>query len=149
MAKVGGGQPRIACCARPRNDTSLPASPCAAPLLRNTRAHTPLKTRAKTHSKNKNKTQLEGVSFTYPGASAPALTGVSAMVRLSSRVAVLGRNGAGKSTLVKLMTGEMRPSPGGKIWRHPNLRLAYVAQHAFHHVDEHLDTTPVRYVLHR
>ena len=50
---------------------------------------------------------------------------------------------------VKIMTGELRPAPGGKVWRHPNLRLAYVAQHAFHHVDEHLDTTPVRYVLHR
>ena len=28
------------------------------------------------------------------------------------------------------------------MWRHPNLRVAYVAQHAFHHIEQHLDKTP-------
>jgi ATPase subunit of ABC transporter with duplicated ATPase domains len=28
------------------------------------------------------------------------------------------------------MTGELRPDTGGgTVWRHPNLRIAYVAQH--------------------
>lgn len=30
--------------------------------------------------------------------------------------------------------------------RHPNLRVAYVAQHAFHHLEEHLDISPNRQV---
>jgi hypothetical protein len=32
------------------------------------------------------------------------------------------------------------------VWKHPNLRLAYVAQHAFHHVEQHLDMTPSQYI---
>jgi ATPase subunit of ABC transporter with duplicated ATPase domains len=69
-------------------------------------------------------------------------------VRLSSRVAVVGANGAGKSTLIKLLTAEMKPNDG-KVDRHPNLRLAYVAQHAFHHIEDCLDISPVRYILRR
>ena len=34
----------------------------------------------------------------------------------------------------------------GTVWRHPNLRLAYVAQHAFHHVEQHLDLPPEKYI---
>jgi elongation factor 3 len=47
------------------------------------------------------------------------------------------------------MTGEHKPDTGSQVWRHPNLRLAYVAQHAFHHLEEHLDTTPLKYMFHR
>lgn len=32
------------------------------------------------------------------------------------------------------------------MWRHPNLRVAYVAQHAFHHVELHLNSTPAEYI---
>jgi len=35
------------------------------------------------------------------------------------------------------------------VWKHPNMRFAYVAQHAFHHLEKHLDKTPVEYVLWR
>ena len=44
-------------------------------------------------------------------------------------------NGAGKSTLIKLLTGEMQPQAGA-VWKHPNTRVAYVAQHAFHHLEQ-------------
>ena len=37
----------------------------------------------------------------------------------------------------------------GTVFKHPNLRLAYVAQHAFHHLENHLDTTPNRYLQRR
>ena len=47
------------------------------------------------------------------------------------------------------MTGELKADTGSQVWRHPNLRLAYVAQHAFHHLDEHLDITPMRYMHYR
>jgi elongation factor 3 len=63
-------------------------------------------------------------------------------------VAVVGVNGAGKSTLVKLMVGELEPDQG-LIERHPNLRVAYVAQHAFAHIEAHLDMTPCEYIMWR
>ena len=50
-------------------------------------------------------------------------------------MAVLGPNGAGKSTMIKVLTGEMEPTYGN-VWRHPNMRVAYVAQHAFHHIEQ-------------
>merc|ERR1712139_673995 len=37
----------------------------------------------------------------------------------------------------------------GTIWRHQNMRLAYVAQHAFHHLERHMDKTAVDYILWR
>jgi elongation factor 3 len=58
---------------------------------------------------------------------------------------VLGRNGAGKSTLIKVITGETIATEG-TVWRHPNLRIAYVAQHAFHHIEDHLEKTPSQYM---
>jgi len=74
---------------------------------------------------------------------------ITLQVSLSSRVAVLGPNGSGKSTLVKLLIGDLEPNKGGEIWKHPNLVIGYVAQHAFHHIDNHLDKTPLEYMLWR
>ncbi|KAK9839773.1 hypothetical protein WJX81_000473 [Elliptochloris bilobata] len=89
-------------------------------------------------------TKMTNVSFTYPGAGKQQLSDVNVRVALSSRIAVLGANGAGKSTLIKLLTGELEPEDG-VVWKHPNLRVAYVAQHAFHHVELHLKSTPADY----
>ncbi|KAI8468023.1 MAG: elongation factor EF-3 [Monoraphidium minutum] len=100
-------------------------------------------------SKEKHIIKLDRVSFCYPGAAKPTIENAHVACRLSSRVAVLGANGAGKSTLIKVMTGELKPDTGSQVWRHPNLRLAYVAQHAFHHIEEHLDITPQRYMFYR
>jgi elongation factor 3 len=46
------------------------------------------------------------------------------------------------------MVGELEPDQG-LIERHPNLRVAYVAQHAFAHIEDHLEKTPVEYVMWR
>merc|ERR1712050_169773 len=62
--------------------------------------------------------------------------------------AVVGANGAGKSTAIKPLIGELKPDSGA-IWRHQNMRLAYVAQHAFHHLEKHMDKTAVYYILWR
>jgi elongation factor 3 len=89
--------------------------------------------------------KMTGVAFTYPGAAKPQLEGVTLRVTLGSRVALLGANGAGKTTLVRMLTGDSLPSAGA-VWKHPNLRLAYVAQHAFHHIEAHLDSSPSEYI---
>ena len=89
--------------------------------------------------------KIRDAAFTYPGAPLPQLSGINISVSLSSRIAVLGANGAGKSTLIKLLTGETVPD-SGTVWAHPNLRVAYVAQHTFHHLEKHLDQTPLAYL---
>ena len=88
------------------------------------------------------------VSFQYPGSSQPQLDDVSLQISLSSRVVILGPNGSGKSTLVKLILGYLEAN-SGEVWRHPNVVIGYVAQHAFHHIDKHLDMTPLEYMLWR
>ena len=92
--------------------------------------------------------KTKNVYFQYPTAPLPQLIDVSIQCSLASRVAVVGVNGAGKSTLVKLMVGEIE-SDQGIIEKHPNLRVAYVAQHAFAHIEDHLDKTPIEYVMWR
>jgi elongation factor 3 len=89
------------------------------------------------------------VGFQYPTQQVQQLYDITLQVSLSSRVAVLGPNGSGKSTLVKLLIGDMEANKGGEIWKHPNLVIGYVAQHAFHHIDNHLDKTPLEYMLWR
>merc|ERR1712178_254223 len=65
-----------------------------------------------------------------------------------SRVAIVGPNGAGKSTMIKCLFGELKPTRG-MVWKHPGSRVAYMAQHAFYHLEQHLDETPTQYVLQR
>lgn len=89
------------------------------------------------------------VGFQYPTQSVQQLYDITLQVSLSSRVAILGPNGSGKSTLVKLLIGDMEANKGGETWKHPNLVIGYVAQHAFHHIDNHLDKTPLEYMLWR
>ena len=37
----------------------------------------------------------------------------------------------------------------GSIWKAQGLRLAYVAQHAFHHLEKHMQETPTAYIMWR
>lgn len=92
--------------------------------------------------------KMQDVTFKYPSHEKNTVENVSLTVCMASRVAVVGANGAGKSTAIKLLIGELKPE-SGSIWRHHNMRLAYVAQHAFHHLEKHLDKTPVDYILWR
>ena len=98
-------------------------------------------------SKTKAIIQARNISFTYPSAAKPTLINVSVQCSQASRIACIGPNGAGKSTLIKLLVGETRPDEGSpEIYRHQNCRIAYVAQHAFHHIEQHLDSSPVEYI---
>ena len=98
-------------------------------------------------SKGKHIMKMTNISFTYPGAVKAQLNNVTVRVSLSTRAACIGANGAGKSTMIKLLTGELMPDKGsGDVWKHPNCRVAYVAQHAFHHIESHLEKTPNEYI---
>jgi elongation factor 3 len=92
--------------------------------------------------------EMEHVDFRYPGAETNQLTDVNLKMSLSSRVVILGANGAGKTTLLKMIVGETIPSNHGqgRFYVHPNLRIAYVAQHAFSHVERHMEESPVKYL---
>merc|ERR1712157_44342 len=96
-------------------------------------------------SKGKALMKMSKCTFTYPCNDKPTLFDISVQVSLSSRVACVGENGAGKSTMIKLLVGEIEPQTG-EVWKHPNARIAYVAQHAFHHIESHLDKTPNEYI---
>merc|ERR1712087_1085870 len=92
--------------------------------------------------------KMTDVTFKYPSHEKNTVENITLTVCMASRVAVVGANGAGKSTAIKLLIGELKPEQGS-IWRHQNMRLAYVAQHAFHHLEKHLDKTAVDYILWR
>jgi elongation factor 3 len=96
-------------------------------------------------TKDKAILKMHDCSYKYPGTERWIFKDASVACSLNSRVAVLGPNGAGKSTLIKLLMGELETSIG-TLWRHPNLRIAYVAQHAFYHLEKHLDKSPMEYM---
>jgi ATP-binding cassette subfamily C protein LapB len=56
--------------------------------------------------------EFRDVSFTYPGATQPALRNVSFTIRPGEKVAFIGRIGSGKSTLQKLILGLYQPTQG-------------------------------------
>lgn len=97
------------------------------------------------NDKGKALLKMTQVDYTYPKADKPTLTNITVQCSLSSRVACIGRNGAGKSTLIKMLTGESEAT-AGTVWRHPMMRIAYLAQHAFHHMEAHLDKSPNEYI---
>jgi elongation factor 3 len=91
---------------------------------------------------------MTNVTYTYPTATEPSLYGASASLALSSRFAINGGNGgngAGKPTLVKLLTGEM-VAQKGKVEKHPNLRVGYMAQQSLYNVQMNLEKTPSQYL---
>lgn len=55
---------------------------------------------------------LEGVAFTFPGSSTPAVEDLSLDIRMGTTVGIAGPSGAGKSTLVDLLLGLISPSAG-------------------------------------
>jgi len=89
--------------------------------------------------------RVSNMTFQYPGTSRPQIRDISFQCSLGSRIAVIGPNGAGKSTLVNVLTGELIPT-SGDVYHHENIRIAYIKQHAFAHIDNHLDKTPSEYI---
>jgi elongation factor 3 len=92
--------------------------------------------------------KLANVDFAYTKGGPTVLHDITCKLMLISRCAVIGDNGAGKSTLIKLLVGEHLASKG-MCWRHHNMRVAYVAQHTFFHLEDHLQDTAIHYLQHR
>merc|ERR1719191_180719 len=92
--------------------------------------------------------KMSDVWFTYPGKKDPQLFGVGVQVSMLSRVAIVGPNGAGKSTMIKCLLGECKPT-SGVISKMSGSRVAYMSQHAFHHIESHLDISATAYIMQR
>jgi elongation factor 3 len=92
--------------------------------------------------------KMKDVSFTYPTRDKPTITNINIECSRSSRVGVIGANGAGKSTAIKILIGELKPDMG-EVIKNPGLRLAYIAQHAFYHLEKHIHKTPTQYIMWR
>ena len=69
---------------------------------------------------------LERVSVGYDGTA--VLRGLSLVIDMEDRIALLGANGNGKSTFAKLIAGRLAPI-SGEMRRSGKLRVGYFAQH--------------------
>jgi ABC-type multidrug transport system fused ATPase/permease subunit len=67
------------------------------------------------------------VSFTYPGATVPALSDVSLSIRRGETVAIVGPNGCGKTTLVSLLPRLFDPGTGEVRYDGVDVRRAKLA----------------------
>merc|ERR1711903_60826 len=92
--------------------------------------------------------KMTEVHFQYPATPKPQLYGVGVQASMLSRVAIVGPNGAGKSTMIKCLLGELQPTKG-TIVKQQGARIAYMSQHAFHHIEQHLDKSGTEYILQR
>jgi ABC-type multidrug transport system fused ATPase/permease subunit len=84
--------------------------------------------------------RFEDVTYTYPNAARPAVTGLSFAIRAGEAVGIIGRTGSGKSTLADLLLGLLVPQSGritvdGRDIREDvagwQAQLAYIPQSIF------------------
>merc|ERR1712176_1408791 len=99
-------------------------------------------------SRGKALLKMSDVHFQNLGTPKPQLYGVGVQVSMLSRVAIVGPNGAGKSTMIKCLLGELQPTKGS-ISKVQGCRVAYMSQHAFHHIEKHMDISATEYILQR
>ena len=85
--------------------------PAERPRHLGTEAHAMVRPRIKL-SPLQREVSFEGVNFTYPGASSPAITQLTLSVPAGGSVAVVGRNGSGKTTLLSLLLRFYDPESG-------------------------------------
>lgn len=66
--------------------------------------------------------EFHSVSYTYPGASHPAIQELNLTIPAGQKTAILGHNGCGKSTLLFLADGLYRCNSGMICWQEEPLR---------------------------
>ncbi|CAE7922088.1 TEF3 [Symbiodinium sp. KB8] len=98
--------------------------------------------------------EIKHVSFRFSKDKDYLFQDCTGKLSLSSRVAICGRNGCGKSTLMTLLCSELHPSDNkdgghGEVWRHHNLRLAYMKQDHLKALGPFFDTSPFVYITER
>jgi len=71
--------------------------------------------------------ELEGVAYSYPGATDETLSGVDLTLSRQDRLAVVGPNGSGKTTLLDLLAGRRTPS-AGSLSTGPTVEVGYYDQ---------------------
>lgn len=94
------------------------------------------------------------LSFRYGEDKEYLVHDVALKLSLNARVAICGRNGCGKSTLMTLLCSEMNGTEGkdgslGEVWRHHNLRMAYMKQDHLKALGPFFDTSSFTYISQR
>lgn len=59
-----------------------------------------------------NDIQLDGITFTYPGKTTPALNNLKMNIPVNSVIGIVGSSGSGKSTAIDVLLGLIQPQQG-------------------------------------
>jgi subfamily B ATP-binding cassette protein MsbA len=90
----------------------LAAAEAPAMRLMDILNETPEPSGAQTLPRHVDSIQFQNVSYTYPGASVPALSNIDLEIAFGAHVAIVGPNGSGKTTLLSLLSRLLLPSEG-------------------------------------
>jgi NitT/TauT family transport system ATP-binding protein len=71
---------------------------------------------------------LTNLSLTFPGRTAPALSGIDLVVGRGETLCLLGPSGCGKSTLLRLVAGLESPTAGAVRWAGAKPEIGFVFQ---------------------
>eukprot|EP00930_Biecheleria_cincta_P045393 TRINITY_DN31293_c0_g2_i1.p1 TRINITY_DN31293_c0_g2~~TRINITY_DN31293_c0_g2_i1.p1 ORF type:complete len:1428 (+),score=369.05 TRINITY_DN31293_c0_g2_i1:76-4359(+) len=105
-------------------------------------------------SGSKSVLEAKNISFRYSEDKEFLVLNATLKLSLNSRVAITGRNGCGKSTLMTLLCSEMNSTEDkdgklGEVWRHHNLRMAYMKQDHLKALGPFFDTSSFVYISQR
>ncbi len=81
--------------------------------------------------------EFDNVSFTYPGAEAAGISGISFKLKKGETLGIIGGTGAGKTTVINLLAGFYRPTSG-----HIFLDGVNTAGMEQHEIRKHFGVTP-------
>eukprot|EP00929_Paragymnodinium_shiwhaense_P059662 TRINITY_DN2986_c0_g1_i1.p1 TRINITY_DN2986_c0_g1~~TRINITY_DN2986_c0_g1_i1.p1 ORF type:complete len:720 (+),score=175.98 TRINITY_DN2986_c0_g1_i1:39-2198(+) len=89
---------------------------------------------------------VSNMTYQHKGAETPILRDVNLSVRVSSRIAIVGKNGSGKSTLLSIVAGRLKNLQSGQVETNHKLRLVYIGQHSEKQLADYMNCTPYEYL---